>query len=338
MKTFFTIIFVLFSTLLFSQEQIGLPGDNLNLYAVLGLFQKSPTLEQFERDLNNPDNKINNLDLNGDGQTDYIHVTDHVISSSHMIALQIYVSQTEKQDVAVIEVGRVNGDVRVQVIGDEELYGKDYIVEPQASTPNPAYTDNIGSSNVSVSNDVATWAIINWMFLPTYTVYASPYYYGYYPYYWHPWHPVYYNEYYGWHSHYYGNPYYRRNNYYYYPTAHGLYAPHRTVSPYVHRTYYNNYHPQNHPVYHPQNQYNHINNGYHPSQPPMNHPSQPMNRPTQTQPNYHPNHFQPAPSSPRPSSPRPSSPPTRTSTPSYHPSPTRTSSPTHYSSPSTHHR
>ena len=275
------------STFIFAQEQIGLPGDNLNLYAVLSLFQKSATLEQFERELNNPDNKINNLDLNGDGQTDYIQVTDHVISTTHMISLQVNVSQTEKQDIAVIEVGKTDGQVRIQIIGDEELYGKDYIVEPQASTPNPAYTDDIGSSNVSVSNDVATWAIINWMYVPTYSVYVSPYYYGYYPYYWHPWRPVYYNEYYGWHSHYYGNPYYRRNNYYYY---HGLYAPHRNVSPYVHRTYFNNYHPVYHQPQHfnqpaPQhNQPQHFN-APHYQQPQHNQPQH--NQPQHFQPQQH---------------------------------------------------
>lgn len=43
--------------LVFSQKNnqpvaLGLPGDNLNLYAVLEVFQKSPTLEGFEKSLN----------------------------------------------------------------------------------------------------------------------------------------------------------------------------------------------------------------------------------------------------------------------------------------------
>ncbi len=36
----------------FPEEYLGLPGDNLNLYAVMKLFQESETLEGFERDLN----------------------------------------------------------------------------------------------------------------------------------------------------------------------------------------------------------------------------------------------------------------------------------------------
>lgn len=46
--------------------ELGLPGDNLDLYAVLDLFQKSKTIEEFEKSLNDDKAKINNLDLNDD--------------------------------------------------------------------------------------------------------------------------------------------------------------------------------------------------------------------------------------------------------------------------------
>ena len=49
---------------------LGLPGDNLNLYAVLDIFQKSKTLEEFERAINSKDRNINNLDLNNDNLID----------------------------------------------------------------------------------------------------------------------------------------------------------------------------------------------------------------------------------------------------------------------------
>jgi hypothetical protein len=32
-----------------TEESLGLPGDNLNLYAVMKLFRESATLEEFER-------------------------------------------------------------------------------------------------------------------------------------------------------------------------------------------------------------------------------------------------------------------------------------------------
>src|SRR5512136_2569208 len=56
----------------YPEEYLGLPGDNLNLYAVMKLFQESETLEAFERNLNAEDSHINNLDLNGDNLVDYI--------------------------------------------------------------------------------------------------------------------------------------------------------------------------------------------------------------------------------------------------------------------------
>ena len=45
---------------------LGLAGDNLDLYAVLTLFQKSKTIEDFEKSLNDQTTKINNLDLDLD--------------------------------------------------------------------------------------------------------------------------------------------------------------------------------------------------------------------------------------------------------------------------------
>ena len=56
---------------------LGLLGDNLNLYLVLNLFKQSSSIEDFEKRLNSPDTKVNNLDLNNDGSVDYLKVTDY---------------------------------------------------------------------------------------------------------------------------------------------------------------------------------------------------------------------------------------------------------------------
>ncbi|HLP71285.1 MAG TPA: hypothetical protein VK155_00180, partial [Bacteroidales bacterium] len=70
-----------------ADDYLGLPGDNLNLYAVMNLFQESKTIEEFERKLNEEDSRINNLDLNNDGYVDYINVTDHADGNVHTIVL-----------------------------------------------------------------------------------------------------------------------------------------------------------------------------------------------------------------------------------------------------------
>jgi hypothetical protein len=78
---FLALILSLLSYPVFSQTKgqteadttlLGLPGDNLDLYAVLDLFQKSKTIEDFEQSLNLQETGINNLDLDLDGKVDFI--------------------------------------------------------------------------------------------------------------------------------------------------------------------------------------------------------------------------------------------------------------------------
>ncbi len=195
------------------EDYLGLPGDNLNLYAVMKLFQQSKTLEEFERILNDEKSNINNLDLNGDNMVDYIKVFDDVDGDVHNIVLQVAVSPKENQDVAVFTVQRFNnGQVQIQLTGDEELYGKNYIIEPifdnenNGETPNPGYTGNTQSVNGqnityirTTPAEIAGWPLVRFMYLPSYTTWQSSWYWGYYPTYWHPWRPAYYHYYYGYH-------------------------------------------------------------------------------------------------------------------------------------------
>lgn len=112
-------------------EALGLPGDNFNLFAVLDVFQKSKTLEDFENAINDENNKINNLDLDNDGKIDYIRVISEQEGNSNLIILQVSINETENQDLAAIDVSKnESGKIVIQIIGDEELYGKNYIVEP----------------------------------------------------------------------------------------------------------------------------------------------------------------------------------------------------------------
>lgn len=194
------------------QEKLNLPGDNLNLYAVLKIFQESPTLEKFEQKLNAQDAKVNNLDLNGDNQIDYIKVADKIDGSVHNIILSVAINEKEYQDAAVITVQKLNdGQVFIQVIGDEDLYGKNYIIEPnfetngkKAETPNPGYTAGTGQRIIvepTTTYVISSWPIVEYIYIPTYVVWESPWHWGYYPTYWRPWRPFFWHEYYGYHYH-----------------------------------------------------------------------------------------------------------------------------------------
>jgi hypothetical protein len=237
-----------------NDDYLGLPGDNLNLYAVMKLFQESKTLEEFERSLNDENSRINNLDLNNDNYIDYISVFDNVYNTLsgkvHNIVLQVGVNEGERQDIAVFTVDRDNqGNVEIQLTGDEELYGKNYIIEPayddslNGQTPNPGYAGNsttINGRTVTVvrttSAEIAAWPIITYIYLPDYVGWRSSWYWGYYPSYWTPWRPYSWHYYYGYHYNWYDDyySYYRpshnhRHNYWneYY------YQPHHSHSAYV---------------------------------------------------------------------------------------------------------
>jgi len=228
----------------YPDEYLGLPGDNLNLYAVMKLFQESETLEEFEKNLNDENTMVNNLDLNGDNMVDYIMVYDYVDGNVHNIVLRVAINPNETQDVAVFTVQQFNdGSVQVQLIGDELLYGKNYIVEPyyaeNGATPNPGYVGNTrAGKNVTVVHtntyQVAEWPVIRYIYLPSYTVWRSSWYWGYRPVYWNPWRPFYWHTYYGYHSHYYHHyhAHYRHWKHYRYPRYKNHYYTNiRTYSP-----------------------------------------------------------------------------------------------------------
>ena len=225
------------------KEYLGLPGDNLNLYAVMNLFQESETLEAFETSLNDENSRINNLDLNGDNMVDYITVTDYVNNDVHTIVLRTALSRNEQQDIAVFTVEKIrNGAVQIQLIGDEALYGRNYIVEPiYAETPNPGYKGRtVYRDNVTVVTttyyEVAAWPVIRFIYNPYYVSWRSSWYWDYYPVYWNPWRPYYWHYYYGYHSHWYPH-YYSHYRHWHQPRYYGYhdyyYRNVRAYSPYV---------------------------------------------------------------------------------------------------------
>ena len=196
---------------------LNLPGDNLDLYAVLTLFQKSKTIEAFEKSLNDEKEGINNLDLNLDKKVDFIKVVTTKKDSSYTFVLQVDVTKTETQDVAVILLNKVNGKVSLQMVGDPELYGKDYVIEPKGNssiTANPGY---VGADPVTVNVPATTTVvvqsapIVQYVYSPAYVPYYPPYYYGYYP----PWFGfatvmavgIYRSNHWGYHGGYYGGHY-----------------------------------------------------------------------------------------------------------------------------------
>ena len=150
-------------------------GEGLDLYAVAELFKDAESVEGFEKALNDSANEINNLDLDEDGNVDYIRVVDHGKDNTHILVLQVALGENEYQDVATIEIERKSDeDVDLQVVGNEEIYGKDYVVEPV-------------QSSTTVVVHVHRWPVIRIIFGPKYRPWRSRWGWKSYPVWWRPW-------------------------------------------------------------------------------------------------------------------------------------------------------
>lgn len=218
-------------------DSTGLPGDHFSLEGALELFKKAESPEAFEKMLNTEENFVNNLDLNEDGEIDYIRVIDNVEGTSHAIVLQVPVSETESQDIAIIEIEKQSDEYAIlQIIGNEDVYGEQVIVEPSDEDqvkPN----NGRGGPAVDLKPDgmvvnVWLWPGVRFVYGPRYAPWVSPWRWRYYPSYWRPWRPH------PWRYRYVRVAPYRRH-YHVVTThrvvhAHGVYAPRRTSSKVVH--------------------------------------------------------------------------------------------------------
>lgn len=232
-KVVFTAI-IAFSSVAYAEtpDSLGLPGDGLNLQATLDLFRKSKSPEEFEKMLNAKDNHVNNLDLDGDGKVDYIRVYDISKDNMHAVVLQVPVTAKESQDVAVIEIEkRGTESALLQIVGDKELYGDEYIVQPKAEKEKSTGDDHFRHFNSAqvVFVNVWYWPCVQYVYYPGYVVWVSPWYYSYYPMWWNSWAPYPYYTYYGW-TYVYYDYYYCCAPVYVLPNAHDVYQPRRVVS------------------------------------------------------------------------------------------------------------
>ncbi len=141
-------------------------GEDLDLSGVVALFKESETLEEFEEKLNSEEAEVNNLDLNKDGEIDYLRVLESVDGSTHLIVIQAALGEEAYQDVCTIEVDKSeDGNTYVQIVGDKSIYGDSYILEPP-----PEEQETVNKTVIIV------------VFLgPGYRPWRSPYRWGHYP-------------------------------------------------------------------------------------------------------------------------------------------------------------
>jgi len=143
-------------------------SQNLDLRAVASLFGQCANLEEFEQKLNSEETRISNLDLNGDGDVDYLRIVESADGNKHLVLIQAVLAKDIFQDVASIYVEKdPDNQIIVQVVGDEYIYGVNYIIEP-------AY--------------LYVPVIYDWFWGPHWVCWYSPWYWGYWPGWWHAYH------------------------------------------------------------------------------------------------------------------------------------------------------
>jgi hypothetical protein len=238
-------------------DRVEVPGDDFSLEGALQLFKQSASPEEFERLLNSPDSRVNNLDLNGDGEIDYIRVIDRNEGNVHAFILQAVLSPADRQDVAVISLEKLaNGKAVLQITGDADVYGVETIIEPTEEVRVMA-----GTSTSRVVVNVWAWPAVQYVYSPYYSVWVSPWHWHLRPVWWFGWSPIAYYDYYS-----YWQPYRR----YYSPCythrivyAQHLYRPYRTSSPVYynrHRTQIVHYRSTHHDNRNSRRDYNHHDN------------------------------------------------------------------------------
>ncbi|MBK8610053.1 MAG: hypothetical protein IPL84_08915 [Chitinophagaceae bacterium] len=222
-------------------DSTGLPGDNFSLQGAVDMFKQAASPEEFEKLINSKDNDVNNLDLNGDGEVDYIKVIDKSEKDVHAFVLQVAVSETENQDIAVVELEKTGAETAVlQIVGDEDIFGDQVIVEAseegdeEINENDNAYrggpSADIYETNRVVVN-VFFWPSVRFVYRPAYVPWASPWRWRHYPGWWKPWRPL------AWHV-YHPRVVRYRSHYAVVRThrvvsAHRVYTPHRLGSPIV---------------------------------------------------------------------------------------------------------
>lgn len=233
---------LLFSVSLLAQDDempdsTGLAGDNFSLEAALELFKNAASPEDFEKQLNSKDNAVNNLDLNEDGEIDYIRVVDNTEKDVHALVLQAVLGENESQDVAVIEIEKQGAEEAIlQIVGDEDIFGEQTLVEPfeeeAAKKEGRGGPSAVALPVVRIVVNVWLWPSVRFVYAPVYRPWVSPWRWRVYPGWWSPWRPhpfrVFHARVVPFHRH------YRVCHTHRVAHAHKIYTPHRAHSPVVH--------------------------------------------------------------------------------------------------------
>ncbi len=154
---FFVLVFSLLGVVLQGcSSTVVTAADGLSLHALVGVVRQSQHGEDLERRLNTAGG-INNLDLDHDGQVDFINVTEFGTGEFRGYSLLAHLGDNSTQEVATVNIHSGLNEFTIQVKGNEQIYGGQAYV-----------TSRIGR------HQMAAVPFIAWAFLPARPIYVVP--------------------------------------------------------------------------------------------------------------------------------------------------------------------
>ena len=166
------------------------------IYEAEGDYEKA--IEALEKALNEEGNDVNNLDLDGNNEVDYVLIQMEKEGDTYIAFLRVAMSETEYQDVATIEMEKQSSvTATFQIVGDEALYGKDYILEPEGGVVDISESSSGTSGGkggpapyLIPPPPAVRVTICVGVFRPGFILFVSPFGFGRHPVWFRPWHPI----------------------------------------------------------------------------------------------------------------------------------------------------
>lgn len=182
---FLYFLFILTSITLSAQTE---QAEDFDIEAIPGLIEQFETIEELEKAINDSINEVNNLDLNNDDIVDFIGIHEYVDGDVHVLVLRAFLSEDDAQDIATIEMEKISSTTATfQIVGEESIYGADYILEPEddgivdiSSSASPSSTSGFGGPNVDHTRAMKASLAVRVTFCvgiyrPGRVVYVTPY-------------------------------------------------------------------------------------------------------------------------------------------------------------------
>lgn len=106
-------------------------AQNLDMKAVATALGLASSIDDFERKLNDPGLRLNNMDLDLDKKVDFLRVVEIRKDGLHQLIIESVSENKKNRDIATILIDKGHlHEIVIQIIGNPGIYGSNYITAP----------------------------------------------------------------------------------------------------------------------------------------------------------------------------------------------------------------